>query len=348
MLERAEEAKALGLRSLGVTGGEPLMVATMPETVAALAAVLPTVVLSNATLFDGSRLGRWSASPRATCPGPTPRPASVEREQPRPGRADPPRPRCLGRAQMRGERCPFLSRRIRTAPSPAGQGVVMPDVVLPALNEAAALPGVLRGLPAGFRAVVVDNGSTDDTAAVATELGALVVHEAQRGFGAACWAGLLAAEADVVCFMDADGSFAGTDLERVAAPVLDNQADLVLGARQPTAGSWPVHARLANRVLAIEIRRRTGLHLQDLGPMRAARREHLIALGMVDRRSGWPLEMVLRAHAARWTIHEVPVVYRPRVGRSKVTGTMRGTARAVADMAHALATVPAGPRATDG
>lgn len=216
----------------------------------------------------------------------------------------------------------------------------MPEVILPALDEAAALPRVLGGLPDGFRAIVVDNGSTDGTAEVAASLGATVVHESRRGFGAACWAGLLAATDDVVCFMDADGSFDGADLHRVARPVIDRTVHLSLGARQPTAGSWPAHARLANRVLAAELRRRTKLPLRDLGPMRAVRRTDLLALGMVDRRSGWPLEMVLRAHAAGWAIGELPVTYRPRVGKSKVTGTVRGTARAVADMTRALATVP--------
>jgi glycosyltransferase involved in cell wall biosynthesis len=212
----------------------------------------------------------------------------------------------------------------------------MPDVVLPALNEAAALPAVLRGLPPSYRAVVVDNGSTDGTADVAAAHGAVVVHEERRGFGAACWAGLQASQDDVVCFMDADGSFVGDDLVRVAAPVIAGRADLVLGARRPAPGAWPLHARVANRVLAAELRRRTRLPLRDLGPMRAARRAPLLALGLRDRRSGWPLEMVLRAHAAGWSIDEVEVAYQPRIGRSKVTGTVRGTARAVADMSRAL------------
>jgi glycosyltransferase involved in cell wall biosynthesis len=211
------------------------------------------------------------------------------------------------------------------------------DVVLPALDEAVALPGVLAGLPAGFRPIVVDNGSHDGTADVARAYGATVVHEPVRGFGRACFAGLMAAEADVVCFMDADGSFDGADLVRVAEPVATGRTDLVLGARQAETGSWPVHARIANRALAWELRRRTGVLLHDLGPMRAAPRDGLLALRLADRRSGWPLEMVLRAHAARWRLAEVPVRYRPRVGRSKVTGTVRGTVTAVRDMSRILA-----------
>jgi len=211
------------------------------------------------------------------------------------------------------------------------------DVVLPVLDEEAALTGVLAGLPTGFRALVVDNGSSDRSAELARSLGATVVEEPRRGFGAACFAGLQAATAPVVAFCDADGSFDLSQLPRVTEPVLAASADLVLGARQPsTRGAWPVHARLANRVLALELRRRTGLRLTDLGPMRAASRERLLGLGLLDRRSGWPLEMVLKADAAGWRISEVEVAYAPRIGRSKVTGTVLGTARAVKDMAVAL------------
>ena len=218
----------------------------------------------------------------------------------------------------------------------------MIDVVLPALNEAAALPAVLEGMPPGVRAIVVDNGSTDETAAVAAAYGATVVSEPQRGFGAACWAGLVAAEAEVVCFMDADGSFDPRELVGLVAAVTQDRADLVLGARQAQPGAWPLHARVANRALAWELRRRSGLAVRDLGPMRAARRSGLLALGLQDRRSGWPLEMVLRAHRAGWRITEIPVTYRPRVGTSKVTGTLGGTVRAVGDMARILHTLPSG------
>jgi glycosyltransferase involved in cell wall biosynthesis len=210
------------------------------------------------------------------------------------------------------------------------------DVILPVLDEAAALPAVLGAMFAGHRPIVVDNGSTDGSADVARAGGALVIAEPARGFGAACWAGLRAATADVVCFMDADGSLDPRDLPLVAGPVAEGSADLVLGARRATAGAWPAHARLANRVLAHELRRRAGLALTDLGPMRAAPRVALLELGIADRRFGWPLEMVLRAARAGWRIDEASVAYRPRVGRSKVTGSVRGTARAVRDMARVL------------
>jgi dTDP-L-rhamnose 4-epimerase len=211
------------------------------------------------------------------------------------------------------------------------------DVILPVLDEARALPWVLTRMPPGARPIVVDNGSRDDSAAIARARGALVVAEPARGFGAACWTGLRAATAEVVCFMDADASLDPLELARVSSPVLNGDADLVLGARVSQPGAWPVHARVANRLLARELRRRSGAPLTDLGPMRAARRAPLLDLGIADRRFGWPLEMVLRAAAVGWRIDEVAVTYRPRVGRSKVTGTVRGAARAVSDMARALA-----------
>ena len=212
----------------------------------------------------------------------------------------------------------------------------VPDVVLPVLDEAAALPGVLARIPAGYRPLVVDNGSTDGSAGVARSLGADVISEPRRGFGAACFAGLAAATDDVVCFMDCDGSLDPAELSAVAAPVMEGRADLVLGARRAERGAWPLHARLGNRLVAMEVRRRTGVTLADLGPMRAARREALLDLGITDRRFGWPLEMVLRAGRAGWRITEVPVGYHPRLGRSKVTGTVQGTLRTVRDMGRVL------------
>ncbi|RZT11834.1 glycosyl transferase family 2 [Kribbella sp. VKM Ac-2569] len=212
------------------------------------------------------------------------------------------------------------------------------DLVLPCLNEAAALPWVLERLPPGVRAIVVDNGSTDDSAAVAARLGATVVQCEIKGYGAACHAGLEAADADIVAVMDADASLDPRQLVRVTAPVAAGRADLIVGRRRPVSRQvWPWHLRLANAELSRRIRRRTGVALHDLGPMRAGRRTALLGLGLTDRRSGYPLETVVRAADAGWRIAEVDVDYLPRSGRSKVTGTPLGAARAVLDMSKVLA-----------
>lgn len=206
-------------------------------------------------------------------------------------------------------------------------------MVLPCLNERDALSWVLDRVPAGFRAVVVDNGSTDGSGEYAERLGATVVRESTRGFGAACHAGLLTATADVVCFLDCDGSLDPEQLHRVTEPVVQGRADLVLGRRRPvSSGAWPLPARLANRELARRVRRSSGLRLHDLGPMRAARRADLLRLPLTDRRSGYPLQMVLAAAADGMRIVETDVDYLPRSGRSKVTGTVRGAWGAVRDM----------------
>ncbi len=210
------------------------------------------------------------------------------------------------------------------------------DVILPVLNEAEALPWVLGRLPTGYRPIVVDNGSSDGSGEIAASLGATVVRETAPGFGAACFAGLAAASSHLVCFMDCDASLDPGHLDAVVIPVQDGDADLMLGARVPAPGAWPAHARWGNRAIAWELRRRTGLTITDPGPMRAARRAGLLGLGIEDRRFGWPFEMILRAHAAGWRVGEVPVPYLPRAGRSKVTGSVRGTARAVSDIVRVM------------
>jgi glycosyltransferase involved in cell wall biosynthesis len=215
------------------------------------------------------------------------------------------------------------------------------DVVMPCLDEAAALPSVLRAvaeLGPRYRAVVVDNGSTDGSAAVAAAHGAVVVPEPVKGFGAACHAGLLAATADLVAFCDADASLDPGELPRLVALLEQGGADLVLGRRRPVGGwrTWPPHARAANLALSVLVRRRLGLVLHDLGPMRVARRSDLLGLDLQDRRSGYPLEVVARAVGAGMSVAEVDVTYSPRTGRSKVTGTVRGTVTAVLDMSRVL------------
>lgn len=209
------------------------------------------------------------------------------------------------------------------------------DLVLPCLNEAKALPWVLSRVPRGYRAIVVDNGSVDGSAEVARAAGATVIAEHARGFGAAVAAGVDAATAPIVAICDADASLDPAELPRLVG--LLDRADLVLGRRVPTHRSaWPMHARAANGWLSGRISRVAGVRVTDLGPMRVARTEALRGLELRDRRSGYPLEMVLRAAAAGWRIAEIDVPYAPRVGRSKVTGTVRGTATAVYDMGRIL------------
>jgi glycosyltransferase involved in cell wall biosynthesis len=212
------------------------------------------------------------------------------------------------------------------------------DVIFPCLNEAAALPWILDRMPADFRPIVVDNSSTDGSGEIARSLGATVVPEHVRGFGAAAHAGLMAATTELVCFCDCDGSLDPRQLPLLTAPLLAGQADLVLGRRAAARrDAWPLPARLANWALARRVRRRTGLDLRDLGPMRAAGRDALLGLNLADRRFGYPLEMVMNAAAAGWRVSEVEVTYLPRIGKSKVTGTVGGCVRTVRDMSQVLA-----------
>ncbi|GAB3913362.1 glycosyl transferase [Microlunatus endophyticus] len=212
------------------------------------------------------------------------------------------------------------------------------QVILPCLNEAAALPAVIGAIPAGYGVLVIDNGSADGSAQVARRLDAAVVDCPQRGYGAACHAGLIASEADIVVVMDADGSLDGAQLPRLVDLVGDDTVDLAIGVRRPVGrGAWPWWLRLANAELARELSARTGLRIRDLGPMRVARRESLLALGLRDRRSGYPAETVVAAAAAGWRIGQLEVDYHPRVGRSKVSGTPIGVLRAVRDLRGVLA-----------
>ncbi|GAB1691017.1 glycosyltransferase family 2 protein [Krasilnikovia sp. M28-CT-15] len=218
----------------------------------------------------------------------------------------------------------------------------MTDVVLPCRDEAAALPALLARMPAGYRPIVVDNGSTDGSAAVARAHGAEVISVAEPGYGAAVHAGVLAADPDdgVICVMDADGSFDPARLPALAVPVRTGAVQLCTGRRRPaTRAAWPPHARAANAALAWRLRRTTGLPVHDIGPVRAVRRDDLLALGLRDRRFGYPLELLIAAGRAGWRVVEVDVDYHPRAAgtRSKVTGTVLGTLRAVRDMSVVLA-----------
>lgn len=210
------------------------------------------------------------------------------------------------------------------------------DIVLPCLDEAAALPWVLTRIPLGARAIVVDNGSRDGSPDIARDLGAVIVDCEQRGYGAACHAGLLAASAEFVAFCDCDGSLDPADAVRLVEVLLVG-ADLVVGRRrQINRGAWPLAARLVNRELARRVRRRTGVRLDDVGPLRVARTAPLQALGLTDRRCGYPVETIVAAARAGWRIEQVDVDYAPRIGKSKVTGTVRGSLQAVRDMSGAL------------
>jgi glycosyltransferase involved in cell wall biosynthesis len=208
-------------------------------------------------------------------------------------------------------------------------------LIIPALDEEAALPAVLRAVPPGLvdDLVVVDNGSTDGTAAVARAAGARVVAEPHRGYGAACWAGVqsLTPGVALVAFLDGDGSQDPAELPRLLSPLRARMADLVLGARTFPRGAagHPPHAVLGTRAVALVLRWRFGVRLRDLGPFRAIRRDALLGLELRERGSGWPVEMIARAARRGLRIVEVDVTHRPRLGgRSKVAGTVRGSLRA--------------------
>ncbi|BBY80390.1 putative glycosyltransferase [Mycolicibacterium pulveris] len=204
-------------------------------------------------------------------------------------------------------------------------------VVLPCLNEAASLPGVLAAMPAGYRALVVDNNSTDDTAQVARRHGADVVVEPQPGYGAAVHAGVVAATTPIVAVLDGDGSLDPGDLPRLVEEL--ERADMAIGRRRPIPGlRWPWHARLGTAAVCWRLRRRHGLPVHDIAPMRVARRDDLLSLGVADRRSGYPLELLVRAAAAGWHVVERDVRYGPRTGgKSKVSGSLRGSVVAALD-----------------
>ena len=212
-------------------------------------------------------------------------------------------------------------------------------VVLPCLDEASALPGVLAAVPEGWLALVVDNGSTDGSPELAERLGARVVHEGRRGYGAPVHTGIEAATTEIVAVIDCDGSLDPAELVGPAALVASGQADLVVGRRRVVESrSWPWHARAGNAVLAGLIRASTGVAVHDIAPVRVGRRRDLLDLGIVDRRFGYPLETVLAAAQAGWNVVEVDVTYRRRTlgGVSKVSGSVRGTLRVLHDFTAVL------------
>ncbi len=211
-------------------------------------------------------------------------------------------------------------------------------VVLPCLDEADTLPGVLAALPVGYTALVVDNNSTDGTAEVARRHGAEVVTEFRPGYGSAVHAGVVAARTPIVAVLDGDGSLDPGELPALVDDV-ERGADLAIGRRRAAPGlSWPWHARLGTAAVCWRLRNRYGLQVHDIAPMRVARREALLSLEVSDRRSGYPLELLVRAARAGWVVVERDVVYGPRTGgRSKVSGSVRGSATAALDFWRAIA-----------
>lgn len=203
--------------------------------------------------------------------------------------------------------------------------------IIPALNEEEAIGTVVAAIPrdAASRVIVVDNGSTDRTAQAARAAGATVVFQPERGYGAACHAGLMAADgADILVFLDGDRSDVPQEIRLVFGPIIEGQADLVIGSRlagKREPGAMPLHALFGNWLASKVLRAIYRVRLTDLGSFRAIRRAALLDLGMQERTFGWPVEMIAKAARRRYRITEVPVSYRRRIGRSKIAGTVKGS-----------------------
>lgn len=211
------------------------------------------------------------------------------------------------------------------------------DIIIPALNEAASIGKVISAIPKQLvrDIIVCDNGSTDGTAQVAAEAGAVVVKAPQRGYGTACLAGMAhiaqrpaLQQPDIVVFLDADYSDHPEELPKVLAPIVEKEYDLVIGSRalgHSEAGSMTLPQRFGNWLATRLIRWRFGYRFTDLGPFRAIRYDCLLSLNMQDPNYGWTVEMQIKAAKQQLKCTEVPVSYRKRIGRSKVSGTIKGT-----------------------
>lgn len=213
------------------------------------------------------------------------------------------------------------------------------DLILPCKDEGPALTALLPTIPDAFHVIVVDNGSVDGTAATARRLGAEVVAESVPGYGAAVHTGLLTATAELVAFMDGDGSFDPAELLPLLEDVRSGRADLAVGRRRPVRrGVWPWHARAGNALIVAWLRRRINLDAHDIAPMRVCRRADLLALDVRDRRFGYPVEMLQKATRSGWQLVERDVSYHPRAEgtRSKVSGSVKGTVRTARDFWRVL------------
>jgi glycosyltransferase involved in cell wall biosynthesis len=209
-----------------------------------------------------------------------------------------------------------------------GQVKVRVSVIIPTHNEAQAINRVLADLPSDLttEVIVVDSNSNDGTPEIAARLGARVVHEPRRGYGQACLTGLAAANSpDVVVFLDGDYSDRPSELPILLAPIIEGRADIALGSRLGSTSAMPWHQVFGNRLAASLIRILYGLEITDLGPFRAARAEVLRALALQETTYGWAVEMILKGALAGFRVVEVPVSYHPRIGKSKISGTLKGT-----------------------
>lgn len=205
------------------------------------------------------------------------------------------------------------------------------SVIIPTHNEAQAIERVLADIPSDLatEVIVVDSNSNDGTPGIAARLGARVVREPRRGYGRACLTGLAAADSpDVVVFLDGDYSDRPSELPILLAPIIERRADITLGSRlhgRRSAGALPWHQALGNRLAAGLIKVLYGLKISDLGPFRAARAEVLRALALEEMTYGWAVEMILKGALGGYRVVEVPVSYYPRIGKSKISGTLKGT-----------------------
>lgn len=209
-----------------------------------------------------------------------------------------------------------------------GPGHVRVSVIIPTHNEAGAIERVLADLPADLttEVIVVDSNSTDGTPEIAARMGARVIHEPRRGYGRACLTGLAAANSpDIVVFLDGDYSDRPSELPILLAPIIEGRADITLGSRKSNAGALPWHQSFGNRLAASLIRLLYRLDITDLGPFRAGRADVLRALALEETTYGWAVEMILKGALAGYQIVEVPVSYHPRIGKSKISGTLKGT-----------------------